>query len=97
VIVSGTESRPTLAELLGPQRVMPLVGLDDVGDAARVAELLVDNGLPAIEIALRTDAALPSVETIRARVPGAVVGVGTVRTAAEWCATSGGPPSRAAP
>lgn len=81
--MSGNEAAPTLADLLGPQRVLPLVVSDDVGDAVRVAEVLVGNGLPAIEIALRTDAALPSVEAIRARVPGAVVGVGTVRSAAE--------------
>ncbi len=73
----------SLADLLGPQRVLPLLVFDDVAVAPRVAALLAENGLPTIEVALRTDEALAAIEAIKAAVPAAVVGVGTVLSAAD--------------
>jgi 2-dehydro-3-deoxyphosphogluconate aldolase / (4S)-4-hydroxy-2-oxoglutarate aldolase len=67
-----------LAALLGRQVVLPLVEVDDATQAVHVARALVDNGLPAIEIALRTDVAMEAVDAVRSSVPGAIVGVGTV-------------------
>ena len=72
-----------LDELLGPQRVLPLVEAEDVEAAVHLARVLVDHGLPVMEIALRTDAALPAIETVRAAVPEAVVGAGTVLAVAD--------------
>ena len=46
-----------------------------------LAEALVRGGLPAIEVTLRTPAALAAIERIAAEVPGAVVGAGTVTDA----------------
>ncbi|MFG2144394.1 bifunctional 4-hydroxy-2-oxoglutarate aldolase/2-dehydro-3-deoxy-phosphogluconate aldolase [Streptomyces sp. NPDC048696] len=62
--------------------VVPVVVLDDAADAVPLARALVAGGLPAIEITLRTPAALDAIRAIAAEVPGAVVGAGTVVSAA---------------
>ncbi|MFJ8000847.1 bifunctional 4-hydroxy-2-oxoglutarate aldolase/2-dehydro-3-deoxy-phosphogluconate aldolase [Streptomyces sp. NPDC096310] len=60
--------------------VIPVVVLDDAADAVPLARALVAGGLPAIEVTLRTPAALDSIRAIAAEVPDAVVGAGTVIT-----------------
>jgi len=60
--------------------VVPVVVLDDVRDAVPLARALVDGGLRAIEITLRTPAALAAIQAIAHQVPDAVVGAGTVLT-----------------
>ncbi|WP_046507751.1 bifunctional 4-hydroxy-2-oxoglutarate aldolase/2-dehydro-3-deoxy-phosphogluconate aldolase [Streptomyces odonnellii] len=62
--------------------VVPVVVLDDAADAVPLARALVNGGLPAIEVTLRTPAALDAIRAIAAGVPDAVVGAGTVLTAA---------------
>ncbi len=68
----------TLAGLLGSQRVLPLVEVDDRAQAIGLARLLVDHGSPVMEIALRTPGAISAIEAVRSSVEGAVVGAGTV-------------------
>ena len=58
--------------------VVPVVVIHDLADAVPLARALVEGGLPAIEVTLRTVAALDSIRAIAAEVEGAVVGVGTV-------------------
>ncbi len=58
--------------------VIPVVVLDDAADAVPLARALVEGGLPAIEVTLRTPAAPEAIERIAAEVPDAVVGAGTV-------------------
>ncbi|MEE4545960.1 bifunctional 4-hydroxy-2-oxoglutarate aldolase/2-dehydro-3-deoxy-phosphogluconate aldolase [Streptomyces sp. V4-01] len=60
--------------------VVPVVVLDHVEDAVPLARALVDGGLTAIEITLRTPAALEAIQSVALGVPGAVVGAGTVLT-----------------
>lgn len=60
--------------------VIPVVVLEDAADAVPLARALVAGGLPAIEITLRTPAALDAIRAIADAVPGAVVGAGTVLT-----------------
>ncbi|WP_406860621.1 bifunctional 4-hydroxy-2-oxoglutarate aldolase/2-dehydro-3-deoxy-phosphogluconate aldolase [Streptomyces sp. HUAS MG47] len=62
--------------------VLPVVVIEDVADAAPLARALVAGGLPAIEVTLRTPAALDAIRAIADEVPEAVVGAGTVVTAA---------------
>lgn len=54
--------------------VVPVVVLEDAADAVPLARALVAGGLPAIEVTLRTAAALDTIRAISAEVPGAVVG-----------------------
>ncbi|MEU0369185.1 bifunctional 4-hydroxy-2-oxoglutarate aldolase/2-dehydro-3-deoxy-phosphogluconate aldolase [Streptomyces sp. NPDC006283] len=61
--------------------VIPVVVIDDAADAVPLARALVAGGLPAIEVTLRTPAALDAIRAIAAEVPDAVVGAGTVISA----------------
>ena len=60
--------------------VLPVVVLDDADAAAPLARALVEGGLPAIEVTLRTPAALAAIARIAEEVPDAVIGAGTVTT-----------------
>ena len=73
----------TVEEVCALAPVIPVVVIDDVDDAVPLAEALVRGGLPAIEVTLRTDAALAAIERIAEEVEGAVVGAGTVTTTAQ--------------
>ncbi|GAA0487048.1 bifunctional 4-hydroxy-2-oxoglutarate aldolase/2-dehydro-3-deoxy-phosphogluconate aldolase [Streptomyces stramineus] len=66
------------ASVLDLAPVLPVVTVTDAADAVPLARALVAGGLPAIEVTLRTDAALEAIRAIAARVPEAVVGAGTV-------------------
>jgi 2-dehydro-3-deoxyphosphogluconate aldolase / (4S)-4-hydroxy-2-oxoglutarate aldolase len=61
--------------------VVPVVIIEDASKAVGMARALVAGGIPAIEVTLRTPAALDAVRAIAAEVDGAFVGVGTVLTA----------------
>jgi 2-dehydro-3-deoxyphosphogluconate aldolase/(4S)-4-hydroxy-2-oxoglutarate aldolase len=61
--------------------VVPVVVIEDAADAVPLARALVAGGLPAIEVTLRTPAALDAIRALAdGAVPGAVVGAGTVIT-----------------
>lgn len=68
-----------LETVLNAAPVIPVVVIDDAHQAVPLARALVAGGIPAIEITLRTSAALEAVRAIAAEVEGALVGVGTVR------------------
>ena len=57
--------------------VIPVLVIEDVAHAAPIAEALVAGGLTALEVTLRTPAALDVIREM-AKVEGAVVGAGTV-------------------
>ncbi|MCB1688124.1 MAG: bifunctional 4-hydroxy-2-oxoglutarate aldolase/2-dehydro-3-deoxy-phosphogluconate aldolase [Halioglobus sp.] len=59
-------------------RVIPVVSPRDVASTVKLARALQRGGMLAIEIALRTDAALESIRAVRAEVPGILVAAGTV-------------------
>lgn len=69
--------------------VLPVVVLEDAADAVPLARALVAGGLPAIEITLRTPAALDAIRAVADGVPGAVVGAGTVLTPEQVDAAAG--------
>jgi len=58
--------------------VVPLVELPSVDAAVPVATTLRDAGLPCIEVALRTEAAIDGIAAIREACPSVVLGAGTV-------------------
>ena len=63
--------------LLAP--VVPVLVLDDAALAADLARALIAGGLPALEVTLRTPAALDAIREMAA-IPGGVVGAGTLLT-----------------
>jgi 2-dehydro-3-deoxyphosphogluconate aldolase / (4S)-4-hydroxy-2-oxoglutarate aldolase len=75
--------KPTAAEVMQDAPVIPVIVLDDVAQAAALARALVAGGIRMLEVTLRTPAALACIETIAREVPDAVVGAGTVRSAAD--------------
>jgi 2-dehydro-3-deoxyphosphogluconate aldolase/(4S)-4-hydroxy-2-oxoglutarate aldolase len=62
--------------------VIPVLVIDDVAYARPIAEALVAGGLRALEVTLRTSAALDAIREM-AEVKGAIVGAGTVLNEAD--------------
>jgi 2-dehydro-3-deoxyphosphogluconate aldolase / (4S)-4-hydroxy-2-oxoglutarate aldolase len=67
-----------LAEIMKKAPVIPVLIIDRVEDAVPLAKALVKGGIPVLEITLRTETALDAVRAVRAEVPDAITGVGTV-------------------
>jgi 2-dehydro-3-deoxyphosphogluconate aldolase/(4S)-4-hydroxy-2-oxoglutarate aldolase len=68
----------TASDLLTLSPVIPVVVVDDVADAAPLAEALLSGGIRVIELTLRTPVALEAIASVRRAVPGIVLGAGTV-------------------
>jgi 2-dehydro-3-deoxyphosphogluconate aldolase/(4S)-4-hydroxy-2-oxoglutarate aldolase len=67
-----------LKDMLSRAPVVPVIVLNDVAKAKPLAEALVSGGLPLLEVTLRTENAFQIMEEM-AKVPGAIIGAGTVR------------------
>ncbi|MBF9050177.1 bifunctional 4-hydroxy-2-oxoglutarate aldolase/2-dehydro-3-deoxy-phosphogluconate aldolase [Roseobacter sp. HKCCD9010] len=65
--------------------IVPVLVVEDAAQARPLAEALVAGGLPALEVTLRTPAALEVIAEM-AQVPGGVVGAGTLLTPADVAA-----------
>lgn len=73
----------SLTERLQAAPVVPLIQAEDPAHAVRTATALVDGGLTVLEVVLRTEAALACLERVGREVPDAIVGAGTVLSAAQ--------------
>ena len=60
--------------------IIPVVVLDDAKDAAPLAKVLCENGLPCAEVTFRTAAAEESIKIMLHEFPDMLVGAGTVLT-----------------
>ncbi|MEJ7687184.1 MAG: bifunctional 4-hydroxy-2-oxoglutarate aldolase/2-dehydro-3-deoxy-phosphogluconate aldolase [Variovorax sp.] len=76
---------PTLSALdvMRDAPVIPVIVLHDVKDAVPLARALAAGGIRMLEVTLRTREALECIEIIAKEVPEAVVGAGTIRSAAD--------------
>jgi 2-dehydro-3-deoxyphosphogluconate aldolase/(4S)-4-hydroxy-2-oxoglutarate aldolase len=63
--------------------VIPVIVLQRVQDAVPLAEALLAGGVKVLEVTMRTPVALQCIEAIAKAVPDAVVGAGTIRSAAD--------------
>jgi len=72
----------TVEEVMMLAPVIPVLVVHDAADARPIAEALVAGGLRALEVTLRTEAALGAIREM-AKVEGAVVGAGTVLNPAD--------------
>ena len=79
------EASARSAEICRLAPVIPVLVIEDAAKARPLAEALVAGGLPALEITLRTPAALEAIREM-SRVPGGVVGAGTLLTPADVAA-----------
>jgi 2-dehydro-3-deoxyphosphogluconate aldolase / (4S)-4-hydroxy-2-oxoglutarate aldolase len=70
-------------ELLNHGPVIPVIVLHRVQDAVPMARALVAGGVRVLEVTLRTPVGLACIEAIARDVPEAIVGAGTIRSAAD--------------
>ena len=68
-----------VGELLKRERIVPVVVIDDAAKAVPLARTLMEAGLNSIEVTLRSAAALAAIEQIATKVPGLIVGAGSLR------------------
>ena len=80
--MTPTEQSLRAAEICRLAPVVPVLVIDDLSHAKKLAEALVAGGLPALEVTLRTPVALDAIRAM-AEVPGGVVGAGTLLTPAD--------------
>lgn len=69
-----------IEEILKKAGIIPVIVLDDEELAVPLARALVKGGLPVVEVTFRTKAAAGAIARIKAEVPEAVVGAGTLLT-----------------
>ncbi|MCB1701114.1 MAG: bifunctional 4-hydroxy-2-oxoglutarate aldolase/2-dehydro-3-deoxy-phosphogluconate aldolase [Pseudomonadales bacterium] len=68
----------SFAEQLGYCRVLPVITVHNIDATVQLAQALARGGMKALEITLRTPAALESLGVIKAAVPGMLIAAGTV-------------------
>ena len=88
MVLSATASstlggKLTAREVMRDAPVIPVIVLHDVAHAVPMARALLAGGIRMLEVTLRTPQALACMEAIAREVPEAVVGAGTVRSAAD--------------
>jgi 2-dehydro-3-deoxyphosphogluconate aldolase/(4S)-4-hydroxy-2-oxoglutarate aldolase len=74
----------TFEDILRLAPVVPVLMIEEEAHAVPLARALVAGGLKALEITLRTPAAIGAIERIAGEVEDAVVGAGTVLGEADW-------------
>lgn len=74
----GERNESSLLAQLRRARVVAVVTVENVDDASSLAASLTAGGIVAVELALRTPAALAALREFRAAAPGVLLGAGTV-------------------
>ncbi|MBX3686377.1 MAG: bifunctional 4-hydroxy-2-oxoglutarate aldolase/2-dehydro-3-deoxy-phosphogluconate aldolase [Rhodocyclaceae bacterium] len=72
-----------IRSVLAASPVMPVIVLEEVAHAVPLARALVAGGIRVLEVTLRTPVALECMRAIAAEVPEALLGAGTVLSAAD--------------
>ena len=75
-----SESESIVFGKLRKSAVIAVLILDRVEDAVPLAEALLEGGVDAMELTLRTPAALGALQQITDKVPGMLAGIGTILT-----------------
>ncbi|MBN9433702.1 MAG: 2-dehydro-3-deoxy-phosphogluconate aldolase [Bosea sp.] len=79
-----TQNLAALLPVLKAAPVVPVLIIEDAKTAVPLARALVAGGLTALEVTLRTPAALDCIRAIKAEVEGANVGAGTILDAKQF-------------
>lgn len=92
-------------QILRTAGILPVVTVDSVDQARKLADALLAGGLQAIELTLRTPVAIEALAALKKALPGIVIGAGTVLTTdqikrsidagADFLVTPGTPPALA--
>lgn len=67
-----------IKDIMYTSPVIPVMVINKLEHAVPLARALVEGGLKVLEITMRTPIALEAIKAIKANVPGAIVGAGTV-------------------
>ncbi|GMO34932.1 MAG: 2-dehydro-3-deoxy-phosphogluconate aldolase [Termitinemataceae bacterium] len=67
-----------LAAQIGKSALVAVLVIDDAQNAVPLAKAILESGINALEITLRTPAALDAVTKIKAEVPQIIAGIGTI-------------------
>jgi len=70
-------------DAIGQVGVLPVVTVDRIIDARRIAEAVGEGGLHCMEVTFRTDTAAEAIKRIVAEVPSMVIGAGTILSPAQ--------------
>ncbi len=81
--MSIAEHQTQAERLLRDAGILPIVTVDSVDQARRLADALLAGGLRAIELTLRTPVALDALSALKKSLPEIVIGAGTVLTEAQ--------------
>lgn len=65
-------------ETFGRLAIVPVVEIDTAALAVRLGDVLLDEGLPCVEITFRTPAAASAIAALSRECPGLLVGAGTI-------------------
>lgn len=82
--MTSSPDMQALDRLMTASPVIPVLTLNDAGQAAALAHTLVGAGLGVLEVTLRTDQALAAIRRIADEVPDAIVGGGTILAADDF-------------
>lgn len=78
----------TMRSILSRSPVIPVLTIDRLEHAVPLAQALYAGGLTVLEITLRTEVALAAITAMRAAVPQAIIGVGTLTIAQDITAAT---------
>lgn len=73
----------TLEQKLSEIKVVPVIAINDADKAVKLAETLIENGLPCAEVTFRTEQAGLAMKRMREAYPDMLIGAGTVLTTAQ--------------
>ncbi|MCL9780294.1 bifunctional 4-hydroxy-2-oxoglutarate aldolase/2-dehydro-3-deoxy-phosphogluconate aldolase [Vibrio sp. S4M6] len=71
----------SLEQQLQQIKVVPVIAIEDAANAVKLAQLLIENGLPCAEITFRTKQAAQAIANMRKAYPDMLIGAGTVLNA----------------
>lgn len=70
----------TLNDQLQHIKVIPVIAIKDANKAVKLAQVLIDNGLPCAEVTFRTEQAALAMKNMREAFPKMLIAAGTVLT-----------------
>jgi 2-dehydro-3-deoxyphosphogluconate aldolase / (4S)-4-hydroxy-2-oxoglutarate aldolase len=70
----------SFSKIFGGAKIIPVATFNDPEHAVRIARKLAAEGMPAVEVTLRTQRGLDCIRAIASALPDVIVGAGTVLT-----------------
>ncbi|MGF1764426.1 bifunctional 4-hydroxy-2-oxoglutarate aldolase/2-dehydro-3-deoxy-phosphogluconate aldolase [Aliivibrio kagoshimensis] len=68
----------TLNQRLSEIQIIPVIAIKDASKAVKLAQVLIENGLPCAEITFRTEHAVQAIKNMREAYPDMLIGAGTI-------------------